>query len=729
MAIFYWGGGSGTWNSSSVTNWFTDAARTTPAATAPTLADDVDFGSASNATSYTVTIGTGAVCKDWTVAGPASGNVNFGGTGTLTIYGNTSFTSTGISAPATGSTYAITFAATTTVTLKGPNAVNLTLGTLTFNGVGGTWTLTGALTTAGSITLTNGTLDLNSNTLTGSTFSSNNSNTRSIAFGTGNITLVGTGTIWNTGTVTNFSRTGTPTVNISNNTATATTVTTGAMSETQSLDFNFTTGTYTLTDTSSVYRSLNFTGFSGTMSGSTRTIYGNLTFSSTMTITASNLVTTFAATSGIQELTTNNKTLTLNVVQNNLGATLRLKDNCNFPAGTSGNQVFALTSGNLDLNNFNLSTSYFSSSNSNVRSIAFGSIGSITILTNAGGASWGMATATNFSYTGTSLVIHAFGAIQHGSTAGGSEANALNFTLSGTSSFFTTGSYIRNLTTTSSFSGTITLNIFCYGDLSIGALTNFSSSTNIGYFSKTGGTQSIDLNGKTIDNPIAFNGTGTYTLVSNFTTTSSRAVALTSGTLNLNNKVLSCGTFSSTGSTTRSITFGTGNITITGSGTTAWNASGSALTTTGNGTISLTSASAKTFVGGGFNYAATLDQGGSGTLTITGNNTFAGLSDTVQPATITVTAGSTQSFTGAVTLAGTSGNLITLNSSTPGTRYTFNYSGAPVSSSLSFCSITDCIGYENAYWKAFQSNGCVNGGNNLGWLFAPTIYSAGFQKL
>lgn len=61
MATLYWGGGSGTWNGTSTTNWYTDLARTIPAAAAPTYTDDVVFDATSNATSYTVTTNVAAL--------------------------------------------------------------------------------------------------------------------------------------------------------------------------------------------------------------------------------------------------------------------------------------------------------------------------------------------------------------------------------------------------------------------------------------------------------------------------------------------------------------------------------------------------------------------------------------------------------------------------------------------------------------------------------------------
>ena len=210
----------------------------------------------------------------------------------------------------------------------------------------GTVQLQDNLTVASTATtyLVSGTLDLNNKILSTGLFNSSFNTTRSILFGTGNITITGSGTVWNSGTITNFSRTGTPTVNISNNSATATTVTTGAMSEAQSLDFNYTVGTYTLTDTSAVYKSLNFTGFTGTILNSVRTIYGNATYVAGMTLTAGANTTTFAGTSGPYTITTA-KTWDYPITFNGIGGTWAFQD-----ALTQGStRAFTITNGTVQL--------------------------------------------------------------------------------------------------------------------------------------------------------------------------------------------------------------------------------------------------------------------------------------------------------------------------------------------------------------------------------------------
>ena len=88
----------------------------------------------------------------------------------------------------------------------------------------------------------------------------------------------------------------------------------------------------------------------------------------------------------------------------------------------------------------------------------------------------------------------------------------------------------------------------------------------------------------------------------------------------------------------------------------------------GTSTISMTSTGSKIFAGGGLTYYK-LNQGGTGMLTLTGANTFFDMTNTVQPCTIAFPASTTTSFSN-FNVDGTAGNLVSLRSSTTGTRYT-----------------------------------------------------------
>jgi hypothetical protein len=222
---------------------------------------------------------------------------------------------------------------------------------ITMDTIAGTLRLLDAVSISNSVTFTRGTLNLNNNTLTAVAFLSTSGDTRTLAFGTGNIAVTGTATVWNMAPA-NFTHTGTPVVNVTNSSATGTTVNAGSGTEANSINFNFTAGTYALTlSNGSTVQNLNFTGFSGNLNITLRTIFGNLTLSTGMTLTGGTSSTTFASTSGTpRTITTNGKTLDFPIDFNGVGGTWRLLD-----ALTMGSaRTLTHTNGTLDLNGFNL---------------------------------------------------------------------------------------------------------------------------------------------------------------------------------------------------------------------------------------------------------------------------------------------------------------------------------------------------------------------------------------
>ena len=181
----------------------------------------------------------------------------------------------------------------------------------------------------------------------------------------------------------------------------------------------------------------------------------------------------------------------------------------------------------------------------------------------------------------------------------------------------------------------------------------------------------------------------------------------------------------STPSNSLTTDYSVNNFTVTNTGTATANIlSPFAVTSPGitftSFTISMTAATAKTFAGGGATYP-TLNQGGAGALTISGNNSFGDLTATTRPSTITFTISTTQTFTD-FTLSGTAGNLVTINSSTAATQATLSKSGGTVS--VGYLSIRDSNATGGAGWYAGTTS--TNVSNNTGWIFtAPSGYTAG----
>jgi hypothetical protein len=310
----------------------------------------------ANSISFRITAGTGGLTLtagayrdlDFTDGTNPTGYAGALGNSVITIYGNFK-ASTGMTRTAGTGTY--TFASTSGT--KTINTAGVTFDCpFAFNGVGGTWQLQAALTSgsARTTTLTNGALDLASYTLTTGIFSTTNSNTRVLAFGTGNITISGSGTtVWSASNTTNFSYTGTSAVNLVYAGSTGTrTVAHGitAGTEANAVNINVSAGTDALSfGNGTKVRNLNFTGFAGaaTIGAGTFSSFGNLTISSGMTVTSSRV--TFAGTSGVQQITTAGKTFDFPLVFNGIGGTFAFQD-----ALTQGStQAFTITNGTVQL--------------------------------------------------------------------------------------------------------------------------------------------------------------------------------------------------------------------------------------------------------------------------------------------------------------------------------------------------------------------------------------------
>ena len=475
MATYYWVGGTGTWNNSSTTNWSLLSGGIGGAGP-PLSTDIVNFDTSS-------------------------------GTGTCTT--------------AAGSACA-------TATLNSAT-LGLTLGA--------------AHTMSGTFTLTQGTLSLGSFKLTCNIFSSSNANTRSIAFGTGDITLTGNAaTIFTTATATNFSVSGTPVINATYSGATSTrTISMGNMGEANAISLNVTAGTdiVTLATSSGSYKNVNFTGFSGSMNvNNSLNIFGNLTLSTGMTLNPSAPTLSFAATSGIQNITSNNRSFDCNLNFNVVGATVQLVDNLT----ALSTRTVTFTAGDLHINNQTLSTGVFASNNSNTRTIDFKS-GNITVTGNSATV-WTTSNSTGLSVLGTPTV----NATYSGSTGtrtittsnSTTDATAINFNVSAGTDTVALGQRYGTLNFTG-FSGTLTNTArFIYRNLIISSGMTCTAGANATTFAGTSVTQQITTNNQTLDFPLSFNGVGsTFAFQDALTQGSTRAFTITEGTVQLKSGVTS----------------------------------------------------------------------------------------------------------------------------------------------------------------------------------------------
>lgn len=363
--------------------------------------------------------------------------------------------------------------------------------------------------------------------------------TGTLAFGTNTISLNSTGTIF-TGATT-YTVTGTPVINCTNSTSTARTISPTAPTESNAISFNITAGTGTVTFSSNcAVKTLDFTGFTGTLNANARTIYGDFKLVPGMTLGAGTNYTTFAATSGTQKLTSAGLTIEFNLGFSAVGATVELQDNV-----TLGVTRTALhSSGTLDLKNNTLSCGFFLGNYSATRAIAFGT-GNITLTGNSGTV-LSMQTATGFTYTGTPTINATYSGatgtrtIQFGSTAGGIETNAVSVNVSAGTDIVTLQGRFKNVNF-AGFAGSLNNSArFIYGNLTVATGMTLTAGTSTTSFLATSGTQTVTSNGKTMDFPVTVNApSATVSFADAFTQGSTRAFTFTAGTVQFKNGVTS----------------------------------------------------------------------------------------------------------------------------------------------------------------------------------------------
>lgn len=513
--------------------------------------------------------------------------------------------------------------------------------------------------------------------------------TGTLAFGTNTISLNSTGTVFTGATTMTVS--GTPLIILTNNSATARTITPTLVTEANSISFRITAGTGTVLFSLGAVRNLDFTdgtnptGYSGALSASVNTtVYGNFKASTGMTQSAGNGALIFAATSGTKTIEPAGVVYDRLFTFDGVGGTWQLLSNLiagPSPAGVDSIRTTTLNNGTLDLNNFTLTTGLLTSSTATARTLAFGT-GKI-VITGSNATICNTNTGTNLTLTGskrielsysggvgtraisgpqTATIVEGVNLFDYFVTAGTDIVNfngargygTIDFSNGGTSTFTSPGSFANG-----------TLRIF--GDLTLNSTMVVGSGASIVQMLATSGPKTITSAGQTLNFPMLFNGIGgSWQLQGALTFGTTITTTLTSGSLILNNYTLTTGIFASSGALARTITFGTGTILITGN---LWNTSDvTNLTTDASGTISMNSASTKTFNGGSRTWGK-LQNSGAGTLTITGANTFTELNNSVTPAFFVFPAGITTSAY-SYTLNGIASNLVSLRSSIPGTQYT-----------------------------------------------------------
>ena len=682
----YWVGGTGNW--SDTARWST-ASGGASGASVPRSHDDVVFDSASNATAYTATINTvigGVRCKKLTVAGPASGNVTLAGSTILIIHDNVLLPATGLTRTYTG---AITLSSNSTGRTITTNGVALA-SSITVNGVDCVWSLGSALDIgSGVLTLTNGTFDAVTYALAFGTISSENTNSRTIKFGTG-------------------------TTSISNNVS---------FGSSESVAANLTV------DGGS--SQINMTGLFPTFTGNGKTYY-DLSFTSTSNIANSLMVgnntfrnLSFAAisgTEGIKDCRINGNQTVTGTLTYSAGSDATRR---HFVRSDSIGTARTLTCAAVSLTDVDFRDITIAGAAAPATGTRLGDCkgNSGVTFTAAANKYWNLAAGGNWTATGWATSSGGTPALNNFPLAQDTcffEATGLNsgatITVNSAFNIGTVNMSARTTNTMTFATGSFSFSI--YGSWINGTGTTISGTGTLTFAGR--GSQQITSAGKTWTQrfDIATPG-GSVTLQDSFTASFSSTSVLT----------ISLGTFdaaaynvSLTGASSavssisggvRTIAIGSGTWTIAGS--TGWDASTSTnLTITGTGTLSFTSASAKTFNGGSVSYSGiTLNQGGAGTLTVTGNNTFANISNTYSgtgATTINLNV-TTQTIASTWSANGSAGNVLTIT----GSPCTLIYSGTGQASNVNYLSIVGVRAYPlTATW--FANTTSTNSGS-LGWLF------------
>jgi fibronectin-binding autotransporter adhesin len=334
-------------------------------------------------------------------------------------------------------------------------------------------------------------------------------------------------------------------------------------------------------------KSINCTGFTGTLTGTgTITVAGSITLVAGMTYSQTGTVTVSATgtiTSGGKAF----QALTLT----GTGSTYTLGDALTVTNATT------LTRGTLDLNGFTASTGTFVASSTNTRSIAFGSTNIALTSTTAAAVIINMATATNFTSSGTggfTRVNNANATISIGSTSGSSSATALNFTVtSGAGAFgITAGSSLKNLNLAGA-TGNVTGGADMYGDITLGSVGFYT-----GFDVTFKGSGTLNTNTQQIQNLTCDTAGGTVTLGSALSLT---AIDVISGnfTTSASNYSISALAFTSTTTNVRTINFNSSTVTL--DATAAWSINSTNLTLTGTYNLIFTG-NGISFFGGGLSY-------------------------------------------------------------------------------------------------------------------------------
>jgi hypothetical protein len=333
----------------------------------------------------------------------------------------------------------------------------------------------------------------------------------------------------------------------------------------------------------------------------------------------------------------------------------------------------------------------------------------------SGTASWNNTASWSFTDDGTADVT-AFPLAQDIATIGSTyptSGNTVSLNVS-----YNVGTIDMSARTSNTMTLSTGANTSIYGNWINGTGTTLTGAGMLIFAGRS--SQTITSAGQTFTQPFTINTPGgSVTLQDAFSSSTSSNFQIVQGTFDAVSYNLSLTNAAVLGNASTNKTIAVGSATWTlGSSGTVWNGGTPANTTvTGTGTISLTNASAKTFAGGGFSYSGiTLNQGGAGTLTITGNNTFANISNTFKATgATTISLGTSTQTVGNFTASGEAGRVLTVTGTSASSPATLILTSGTVTTP-DYLTVTNVRAYNlTDTWYA-GANSTNNG--SLGWIFA-----------
>jgi hypothetical protein len=528
MADRFWVGGTGTWNTTSTTNWSATSGGG-GGASVPTAADSVFFNQTGF---YTVTMTGGLNCLDITVS---AGNVTFatGASPTLSIAGSMTL----LAGTVWSSTAGIIFTSSTMGRTVTTNGVALG-GSVRFNGTGG-WTLGSGLT---STNLTTGIQFLAG---TFDTSSTGNFPITSAAIMTFNSTLART---------VNFNAS-TITLSVNSNSAfSATTI--------QNLTFNAGTSQINLTAASAGISSAGLTfanvAFTSTSPNSTRPITGTNTFNNlAITGPGSGIATiTFAAQQTI------NGTLSTNGTTGN--------SRVFFTSNTYGISQDLIVNGVPNLTDADFRGLYVRGTAAPISGtrigdrgeclgIAFSAPKNVFMVNNAGGAIQWTSNIWALSANGA-VFVNNFPLPQDTAIIGEAGiGSSTTVQITSSTPYLPT---INSSTRTSAFGIQLSANTIVYGSWTNGPGVSLSGSSQLTF--SGGKVQTITSAGKIFANAIVVDTYGGTVLLNDALNLATSTLTVTNGTFDTGGYAANFGLLSSSNSNVRTINLGASTVTLNG---------------------------------------------------------------------------------------------------------------------------------------------------------------------